>query len=221
MQFFFKPNPFKSWKWSCFIEQLKNLPFLLRDAVAAHSLRNTHEMFLNRSDFYYAVQSALSNSRTVFFPCWSTVTLPEGVWNLIFLVLPVLRLSKLSLPPAPTSCPVFSRNFHPEKQQQVKEQMWEWNARSEQPKLNEIQPENKYALAYCQGAMETEKTQRFWGGNVTGFLSWELCWCLTGRFVMETIEMEIGNGFLGQGSSSQAGTKAGATTMWLLQLLWH
>lgn len=103
MQFFFTPNPFKSWKWSCFIEQLKNLPFLLRDAVVVHSLRNTHEMFLNRSDFYYAVQSALSNSTTVFFPCWSTPTLPEGVWNLIFLVLPVLRQSKLSLllPPLP------------------------------------------------------------------------------------------------------------------------
>lgn len=59
MQFFFKPNPFKSWKWSCFIEQLKNLLFLLHEAVVLHSLWHAHEAFLKRSDFYYAVQSAL------------------------------------------------------------------------------------------------------------------------------------------------------------------
>lgn len=153
MQFFSKPNPFKSWKWSCFIEQLKNLSFLLRGAVVVHSLWHAHEMFLNRSDFCYTVQLALSNSTTVFFPCWSTLTLPEGVWNLIFLVLPVLRPSKLSLPPAPTSCPVFSRNFNPEKQEQVKKQIWEWNLRGEQPKLNEIWPANKSALVYCRGKM--------------------------------------------------------------------
>lgn len=41
---------------------------------------------------------------------------------------------------------------------------------------------------------------------------------------METIKRERGNGFLGQGSSSQAGTKARATTIYLkllLQLIWH
>lgn len=36
---------------------------------------------------------------------------------------------------------------------------------------------------------------------------------------METFKMEMGNGFLGQGSSSQAGTKAGATTIYLQTLL--
>lgn len=36
---------------------------------------------------------------------------------------------------------------------------------------------------------------------------------------METIKMEIENEFLGQRSSSQAGTEAGATTIYLKLLL--
>lgn len=49
--------PLKVEKSHYFIEQLKNLPFVLRDAVAARSLRHARKAFLNRNNFYYAVQS--------------------------------------------------------------------------------------------------------------------------------------------------------------------
>lgn len=111
MWVFFKPNAFKSWKLSYFIEQLKNLPFVLRDAVVARFLRHAQQTFLNRNDFHYAVQSC---QRCLIAQPYSFHTARhrrfQRVWNLIFLVLPVLGLSE----PFPAACPHFLTRFEQE-----------------------------------------------------------------------------------------------------------
>lgn len=142
MWVFFKPNAFKSRKWSYLIEQLKNLPFVLCNAVVACFLWHACKTFLNRNNCYYAVHSC--QLCLIAQPCsfhtaqhWRFQRVFE-IWSFLFFL--CSDCPSCSPPPVPTSWPVLSRNFIPEKQEQVKKQTWKLNPRGEQLKQNEMWP---------------------------------------------------------------------------------
>lgn len=136
MWVFFKPNAFKSCKSSYFIEQLKNLPFVLCDAAVTCFLQHARNAFLNRNNFCYAVQS---HQLCLIAQPYSFHTAPHWcfqrvfeIWSFLFFL--CSDCPSRSLPPAPTSWPILSKNFILEKQEQVKEQTWKWNPRGRQSK---------------------------------------------------------------------------------------